>query len=516
MSAAPEHPLPSAQPRSEGDWAAYVAVFWLTAGMTLVGLGLEAVAGYRVVGFSFLLYVLALGLFFPAGPVALGALLSAFAWDFGFIPPRFTFTIGTPEDALLLAAYLATAGITGALTVRLRRLQVHAELEAIRANFLYHCEAALAADQAGPAGLEACLRHAEQALRLRLGLLFSGPDGQLPQRALSPETFLLGRSELHQAGESLRQRRSLGWEQAGSYTPRLLTVPLDLSAGPAAVLCCRRSDGQDVDEAARADLAALAGLLGQSLLRRRLQERSQEAEALRASEQLHQALFASLSHELRTPLTAVLAGAEALRGEGAADAGTRASLAADLADSASRLRRSLENLLDSARLDAGRLQPRLDWQDPGELLRLCAGRLAKALADHPLSLELMADPPLLRVDHRLLEHALANILLNAAAYSPAGAPLTLSDRVEGGRWVLDLRDGGPGIPAEARERIFERFYRLPGSPAGGTGLGLHISRGFLRAHGGELSAEDPGPQGGALFRLSLPLPAAPPQAPEAP
>jgi two-component system sensor histidine kinase KdpD len=508
--------LPPAVPRSDSAWTDYATVFWLTLGMAVAGLGLEALAGYRVVGFSFLLYVLALGLFFPAGPVAFGALLSAFVWDFGFIPPRFTFAAREPEDTLLLAAYLATAGIIGALTVRLRRLQERAQREAERANFLYHCETALSADGADPASVIACLRQAERALDLRLGLLQAQADGSLPGQALSPETFLLGRSELRQATESLQLRRSLGWEQAASYTPRLLTLPLDLGAGPVAVLCCRRADGQEVDEADRADLAALSGLLGQHLLRRRLRERSQEAEALRASEQLHQALFASLSHELRTPLTAVLAGAEALQGAGASEPATRESLAADLADSAGRLRRSLENLLDSARLDAGHLQPRLDWQDPGELLRLCLSHLGKALDGHPVQVQLSAEPPLLKVDHRLLEHALSNVLLNAAAYAPRGAAIALSDRVEGSRWVLDLRDQGPGIPPEARERIFERFYRLPGSPAGGTGLGLHISRGFLRAHGGELSAEDPGPQGGALFRLSLPLPDAPPSAAEAP
>jgi two-component system sensor histidine kinase MtrB len=114
----------------------------------------------------------------------------------------------------------------------------------------------------------------------------------------------------------------------------------------------------------------------------------------------------------------------------------------------------------------------------------------------------------LQVDHRLLEHALANLLFNAAAHSPVGAPISVTALVEGEHLLLKVADRGTGIPPEALPHVFERFYRAPGERKAGTGLGLSIVQAIVRAHGGEVSAANH-PEGGALFTLSLPIPPAP-------
>ena len=102
----------------------------------------------------------------------------------------------------------------------------------------------------------------------------------------------------------------------------------------------------------------------------------------------------------------------------------------------------------------------------------------------------------------LLSQALANILHNAAVYTPAGAGIEISATITEKRLRIIVRDHGPGLPPGEERRVFEKFYRSPGSPAGGTGLGLAIARGFVRAQGGDISALNH-PQGGAEFVIEL-------------
>jgi two-component system sensor histidine kinase KdpD len=157
-----------------------------------------------------------------------------------------------------------------------------------------------------------------------------------------------------------------------------------------------------------------------------------------------------------------------------------------------------------ARLSSGALALNLDWQDPAELLAMTVRGLATPLAKHRVVLDLPEALPLMRLDFRLMEHVLSNLLLNAAAYAPQGTEIRLSARVLPGSLELRVQDQGPGIPVAERQRIFEKFHRVPGSPAGGTALGLNIARSLVQAHHGQLSVED-APGGGACFVLSLPL-----------
>ncbi len=125
-----------------------------------------------------------------------------------------------------------------------------------------------------------------------------------------------------------------------------------------------------------------------------------------------------------------------------------------------------------------------------------------ALKSHPVKFEIAPDLPLVKTDQSLLQQALANILHNAAVYSPEQAPVELTARHAGQKLRLTVRDHGPGLPPGDEARVFGKFYRAPGAPAGGTGLGLSIARGFVQALGGDLSGWNH-PQGGAVFEILL-------------
>jgi len=130
-------------------------------------------------------------------------------------------------------------------------------------------------------------------------------------------------------------------------------------------------------------------------------------------------------------------------------------------------------------------------------------RFSEKLKEHPISINLSAELPLVPFDALLIEQVLTNLLDNAIKYTPKETPLDLSAMLKGDSLLVELSDRGPGIPHGEEKRMFDKFVR--GSTArGGIGLGLTICQAIITAHGGEIWAEKR-PGGGTLFRFTLPI-----------
>jgi PAS domain S-box-containing protein len=220
-------------------------------------------------------------------------------------------------------------------------------------------------------------------------------------------------------------------------------------------------------------------------------------------------LIGVVSHELRTPLSHIKGFASTLRQPDVAwDEPTCREFLAAIEAEADRLARLVGDLLDLCFVEGRGLDPR--ERVPTLPRALVEGGLARAqglLAGRPLRVEVPAALPPVAVDAAHLERVLANLVENAAKYSPPVRPITIGGAVAEGRLELRVEDEGPGIPPEYLERVFEKFFRLP--PAGaaavpGVGLGLAICHGIVRAHGGRIWAENRR-AGGARFIVSLPL-----------
>jgi two-component system sensor histidine kinase KdpD len=248
--------------------------------------------------------------------------------------------------------------------------------------------------------------------------------------------------------------------------------------------------------------------------REMLDESAEQAKMLQKSEHLYNTLLNSISHELRTPIAAIVGAASSLL-----DAPTLANLAKrnlliqDIRDSAERLNRLVENLLDMSRLASGRLALKLEWCDAADVIGVAVKQMEKRLGNRPVTIQHNPQTQLVQMDFVLIDQVLSNLLDNACAYTPANTPIEISTRLIPGKLVISITDHGPGIPEAELESIFEKFYRLPGSTGGGTGLGLSVSRGIVEAHGGQLTVENV-PGAGACFSILLPA-TAPPSVKEA-
>ena len=209
---------------------------------------------------------------------------------------------------------------------------------------------------------------------------------------------------------------------------------------------------------------------------------------------------ADASHELRTPLTSILANLELLETE---LAGEQREMAESALRSSRRMRRLVGDLLLLARADAGRETPMVPI-DLAAVAREAAAEAGALSDDHPLALD-MQQPVVVNGAADDLHRLAGNLIENALLHTPAGTPVTVSVRREGGSAVLEVADRGPGVPAELRGRLFERFARGGGdrAPSGGSGLGLAIVKAVADAHGGRVHLAEPD-GGGARFVVTLP------------
>ena len=216
------------------------------------------------------------------------------------------------------------------------------------------------------------------------------------------------------------------------------------------------------------------------------------------------------SHELKTPLSLIRLQAEKLLVHGKLEPDKEESVHV-LLEETSRLSQIIEELLFLSRAEGSDIRLNLEPHEPDALLASFS-QDARVLAEHRgMRFECAhSGSGRVLVEPRWLRRVLLNLLTNALNFSPRGGRVTLNSRLDSTQWQVSLEDQGPGVPAEFRERIFERFFRLTRSDGGddeGSGLGLAICRSIIALHGGVIWAESSATHGG--LRLVFTLPAIP-------
>ena len=251
-------------------------------------------------------------------------------------------------------------------------------------------------------------------------------------------------------------------------------------------------------------------------------ERASQAEALRQSERLKSALLDAFTHDIRTPLTSIKASVTTLLDElpGKSYDGQPVALGAEsrlemlevINEESDRLNRFVEGLIELARIEAGELRLRLRWGAVGEVIAAALARAEPLTRNHRISVELEVELPVARVDPNAVAEVVYTLVDNAAKYSPPGTTIRVAAaRADDDRIRIAVEDQGKGIPADLRERVFDKFFRATrdgdaggGHSPAGTGMGLAIARGIVEAHGGRIWVE--ARAGGAGVRVAFTLP----------
>jgi two-component system sensor histidine kinase KdpD len=248
----------------------------------------------------------------------------------------------------------------------------------------------------------------------------------------------------------------------------------------------------------------VGGLTAQLKAREHLAAQVQVAQE---SERLRKTLLDCVSHELKTPLAAIGAASQELSRQTAHVQNSQIlkELADEIRDGSHRLNRVVNNLLDMNRLESGVIiRPKREWCDVRELLQSAVDTEQESLNGRDIRLDVPEEIPLALVDHALIEQAVAKLLANAGSHTAPNLPIELDAEYTNENLLISVSDRGPGIPPEATERLFEKFYRGDDRKTGGLGLGLSIARGLVEAHGGTLTVENRD-GGGARFVIKLPV-----------
>ena len=260
-------------------------------------------------------------------------------------------------------------------------------------------------------------------------------------------------------------------------------------------------------------MGALFGLLRDRL--RKAHEALQEANTRvtqllaqsRELDELKTQFFANVSHELRTPLALILGPLARRLAAPHLETEVRRDLEV-IERQALLLYRHVNDLLDVAKLEAGRMTLRYARADLARLVRSTAAHFESLAAEKDIRFTVETPDALpAELDAAKVERILLNLLSNAFKFTPGGGTLAVGVQAAGGRGVITVQDNGPGVPPDLRTVVFERFRQVEGGAArryGGTGLGLAIVKEFAELHGGAVALDAP-PGGGARFTLTLPL-----------
>ena len=501
-------PAPLARRAIPSDWAPYgwaTAVVALATGAAWLTLPFFELANLVMV---YLLGLVVVATRYGRGPSLVASILSVAALDFFFVPPVFTFAVSDVRYLFTFVVMLVVGLVTSSLAARIRTQAEAAHLREQRTAALYAMSRELASTRGVDMLLTIAMRHISEVFRSQVVVLLPGAGGALV--CADGGQFALDSNELG-VGKWVHEHH----QPAGLGTSTLpgaaaLYLPLQAPRGPVGVLGIRPADPHSLDAPDQLhQLETFANQTALAIERAQLADEAQQAQVRMETERLRNSLLSSVSHDLRTPLATITGAATTMLENGAKlNDRTRQGLLESVREEADRLNRLVQNLLEMTRLESGALQLRKEWHPLEEVIGAALGRLGKELADRRVDTRVPPDLPLVPIDDVLIEQVLVNLLDNAVKYTPGGSPIRIIATSTSEAITVEVADHGPGLPRGEEDKVFEKFYR--GMPGGrGAGLGLAICQGIVKAHGGNIWAQNL-PEGGVAFLFTLPLAGKPP------
>ncbi len=498
---------------------------------------LEAVVGVPNASATFLLAVVAAASLFGTADAIVAAVGAFLIYDVFFTEPRFTLAVSDPGEWLNLLLLLLVGVVVGRLAAAQRTRTLAAVAREREAQALFRMSRVLATRSGTTAVLPelAAIARVESGMdRIRIALAAGGgrertatdtaghgewlpPAGHFVLRRMpgdvpaewvhvhqpAPAVAGSGASTTRRpgAGATAHPAREAGEPAAGdTQTYRVVIEAGEHRLG--SIWAVRPRQAGRPDQTATRVLAAIADQIGQALEQDRLAREARDAEIARRSDALKTALLESVSHDLRTPLASIRAAAGTLLDRDVpVDRDEQEATALAIDREAEHLNRLVTNLLDLSRIEAGELKAILEPFEIGELIDRALERLAVRLEGRRVELSVAPALPPVLADEVFVDQVLTNVVENAINHTtdgaririragPAGDPdATTGDGTD--RLRLTIEDDGPGVPDDALERLFDKFYRVrrrgePSRP--GSGIGLTVVRGLIGAMGGAVRA----------------------------
>lgn len=418
------------------------------------------------------------------------SILSAAAFNFFFLPPVLTFTVGDGRNWVALLAFLVTGIVASQLAERARREAKISRRRQREAERLYEFSQQMLVT----GNVIDLLNVLPQMIAVTFNLAGAAVYLREKDRIYrsSPNYMDVTAAELRDA--AFTRDHSYDEERAVTLVPILLgTRPIG-----AVGITGNRTSPEALD--------AVCGLAAIAIERAGAVETLTRVQASRESERLRNALLDSVAHELRTPLTSITAAVTTLRTEPSLDAEQSGEMLQVIEEEAARLDRLVGQAMEMAELDANDIKLDLRLHSMREAVDLALEAVQGPLKNHPLELRLPDTLPPVLIDLERIAKVIQHLLENAAKYSAEGSPIFVSAEVSRGQLVTSVADRGAGVDDLEKMMIFDKFYRGQGQRyrVQGTGMGLAIAKAIVEAHGGSIDVTSQ-PSQGSVFSFYLPL-----------
>ena len=506
-------PAPAAEARrrpsipSEVPWRDYGAALAICTACTLLAAAMFPFFDLTNLVMVYLLGATITALRLGRGPASLAAVVNILAFDFFFVPPRFSFAVADFQYVVTFAVMLTVALIIGNLVANVRAQTRVAGARERRTALLYAMSRELTATRGLEDLARVAVKHVAETFDGQSVVLLPDAAGRLkyPHSAAEAASLLGSDLSVAQWVYDHSVPAGLGTDTLLALTAQYLPLKGSFSTlGVLAVLPRQRRRLLLPEQ--RHLVETFAGQIALALERARAQEEAESARISAETESLRNTLLASISHDLRTPLAVITAASSALNDESMVfEAAARRSLTGQIEGKAKEMSGIISNVLELIRLETGSVALRRQWITLQDLLNPSLERLEARLAGRPITVTLPPDLPALNIDGALMVQVFMNLLENVAKHTPSGTAVAVSALREVGFLRIDVEDEGPGLPAGDPTRLFDKFQRgQEESNTGGAGLGLSICRAIVNLHGGHVDAITK-PAGGARFSVRLPI-----------
>ena len=495
-------------PATAVRWDRYGWALAIAAACTLLAFAMYPHFDLSNLVMIYLLGVTVAGLRLGRGPSAVTALLNVAAFDFFFVPPRYSFAVSDAQYLVTFGAMLTIALVIATLTASVRQQTRVAGARERRTALLYAMSRELAATRGIDNMARVAVRHVAEVFTAQAVVLLPAAGGKLRYPTDPPLESSFRHADLAVAQWVADHGRRAGLGSDTLPASPGLYVPLGDERRTVGVLAVLANNVRRVLLPEQSHLlGTFAGQIALALERARLAEVAEASSLAAERETLRNTLLASISHDLRTPLAVIAGAGSTLAQHGASlDEATRVQLARSVEIKAREMSELVTNVLELVRLESGQVVLRRDWQTLDDLVGSALTAYSDKLAGHRIEMHLPAELPPVWVDATLIVQVFTNLFDNIAKYTPPGTRAAVSAALEPERDFVrvTLDDEGPGLPAGDPARLFDKFQR--GSDEGtvvGVGLGLAICQAVVRAHGGEIEAQRR-PGGGARLTFTLP------------
>ena len=477
-----------------------VLALLLVAATTVVVDSLVTYMGIRRGSVIYLLAVLVSGWRFGLLPAMLAAVAGVLSSAYLFYSPN-----NQRSEFLDLALFLIVALVASHVANSMKRQTELARKREKEMSDLYAFSRRLAAAPAAPEIYRAIEDHLSTHAQRKVVLFGAGsPEAgeNQPGDAAVPGQVRAAITDVqrgHSVEANVTDDTGNVWHvrRVSQKTPDFGVIAIDLGKVPA-------EEAADVHQRANDMLSDAADTLERLDVAHALDQAKMRSE----TELLREALIGSVSHELRTPLASILGAATVLSQSPAVANDERlSSLAGVVRDEAERLNNDIQNLLDATRISREQIKPRMEWIEPSDIVNSALERRRRRLVGHTVALDVDSNLPFIYVDPVLIEQAFAQVVDNAAKYSPVGSTITVAAKRNGHGLVLSVRDTGVGLTDEESAQLGDRFFRgaRHASTTSGSGLGLWIAKAFVSANGGRIEADSAGINLGTMIAIKLPV-----------